>query len=73
MLPFSVLANASMAFALSAHTPRVQLSVFIVSTCWRSEQGEDMPGSYLATAGTPVNSIEHHVFNVFNVPNVFMC
>ena len=35
----SVLANASMALALSVHTPRVQLSVYIVSTCWRSELG----------------------------------
>ena len=31
--------DASMALALSAHIPRVQLSVFIVSACWRSELG----------------------------------
>ena len=35
----AVLANASMALALSAHTPRVQLSVYHVSASWRSELG----------------------------------
>ena len=31
--------NASMALALSAHTPRVQLSVYNVKASWRSELG----------------------------------
>ena len=44
-----------MALALSAHTPRVQLSVYTVSTCWHAELGCDTPGRYLASAGTPVN------------------
>ena len=50
----SVLAIASMALALSAHTPRVQLSVYTVNTCWHSELGYDTPSRYLALAGTPV-------------------
>lgn len=33
------LAIASMALAMSAHTHRLQLSVYIVPACWRSKQG----------------------------------
>lgn len=50
------LANASMAIALSAHTARVQLSVYAVS--WCSELVKDIAGRYLAigsSAETPVN------------------
>ena len=55
----SVLANASMALALSAHTPRVQLSAYTVSACWHSELGYNTPGRYLASAGTPVMYYYH--------------
>ena len=34
-----VLVNASMALALSAHTLKVQVSVYIVGAHWRSELG----------------------------------
>ena len=36
-------------------TPRVQVSVYIVSACWRSELGLDTPSRYLASAGIPVH------------------
>ena len=45
----AVLANASMAIALSAHTPRVQLSVYNAGASWRSELAWD----------TPSNPLEH--------------
>ena len=35
----AVLVNASMALALSAHTPRVQVIVYDVCAGWRSELG----------------------------------
>ena len=38
---------------MTAHNPRVQLSVLIVSTCWCSELGQDTPSKYLAAASTP--------------------
>ena len=59
----SVLANASMALALSTHTPRVQLSVYTLSTCWHSELGYDTPGRYLASSGTPVNYYYYYSAN----------
>ena len=40
--------HASMALALSAHTPRVQLSVYHVSASWHSKLGQDTPRRYLA-------------------------
>ena len=40
--------------ALSAHTPRVQVSVHTARVCWHSELGFDTPSRYLASAGTPV-------------------
>ena len=42
------LANASMALALSAHTPSMQLSVYNVNASWHSEFGQDTPSRYLA-------------------------
>ena len=39
----AVLTNASMALALSAHTPRVQLSVYDVSATGDAELGEGTP------------------------------
>ena len=51
------IATMRVALALSAHTPRVQLSVYNVSACWRSELGWDTPSRYLASAGTPANLI----------------
>ena len=54
-------ANASMALALSAHTPRVPISVYIVSTCWHSELGYDTPSRYLASAGTPANEYYYYI------------
>ena len=50
-----ILANASIALALSAHTPRVQRSVCIADANWRSKLGWDTPKRYLAAAGMPVN------------------
>ena len=46
--------RVSEALALSAHTPRVRLSVYTVSTCWPSELGWDTPSRYLASAGTHI-------------------
>ena len=39
----SALANVSMALALSAHTHRVQLSVYNISASWRLQPGQDTP------------------------------
>ena len=56
-------AVASNILVLSAHTPRLQVSVHkvsvhkvsvhTVSACWRSELGYDTPSRYLASAGIP--------------------
>lgn len=43
-----------MAFALSVHTPRVQLSVYNAVTSWPSELGQDTLSGYLESAGKPV-------------------
>ena len=45
-----------MALALSAHTPRVQLSVYDVRASWRSELGLDTPGRYLAIGWNTCNN-----------------
>lgn len=44
-----------MALALSAHTPRVQSSVYNVSAIERLELGWDTPSRYLESASIPVN------------------
>lgn len=49
-----VLATAWVAPALSAHTLRVQLSMYWVSARRRQELGLDTPGRYPASAGKPL-------------------
>lgn len=50
----SVCANASIQLALSAHTVRLQLSVYSASQSWCSGLSQDVPSRCLASAGTPV-------------------
>ena len=54
----SVLANASVALALSAHTPRVQTSVPDVTTSYVFRTMMDTRSRHLASASTPVSY--HH-------------
>ena len=53
----SVLAIASMALALSAHTLGVQFRVYTVSACWHSGLRWDTPRRYLASGGIPVKIV----------------